>query len=108
MSVVRTLSSDPSCQPHVWLLPVKIASLPVQSPMPLLATGYQRKTSGLGARRTDASRTPFRASVSPSASEGAGLNGLKAHLASTWSIVLWCRRSSRGQCGHSLVLRQFR
>lgn len=43
MSVARTLSFDPSCQPHVWLLPVKITSLPVQSPMPLLAAGCQRK-----------------------------------------------------------------
>lgn len=65
------------------------------------------KTSGQGARRTGASHALFRISVSPSASEEAGLNGLKAHLASTWSTVLWCRRSSRGQYGHSLVLRQF-
>lgn len=77
--VARMLNSDPSCQPHVWLLPVESISLPAQSQMPHLAAGCQRKTSGRGARRIGASFTPFQASVSPSASEGAGLNGLKAH-----------------------------
>lgn len=57
--------------------------LSAQNRMPPLAAGCQSHASGLGARRTSANHTPFGASVSP----------LKAHLASTWSAVLWCGRS---------------
>lgn len=87
--VGRMLSSSPSCQPHVWLFPVEIISLSAQSRRPPLAAECQRNTSGLGARRTSANPSTFGASVSPSASEGAGLNGLKAHLASLKSAVRW-------------------
>lgn len=63
--VVRPPGSDPSRQPHVWLFPVEIVSLPAQSCMPPPAAGCQREASGLGARRTGASHVPFKASVSP-------------------------------------------
>lgn len=72
-AVARAPSSDPSCQPHVWLLPVEIVSLSAQSRMPPLVAGCQRKT-----RRT-VQATPLWDLSFPSASEGAGLNGLKAH-----------------------------
>lgn len=84
MSVVaRALSWGASCQPHVWLFAVEIISLPAQSRIPPWAAGCQRKTSGLEATRIGASFAPFRALVSLSASEGAGLSGLKAYVAST-------------------------
>lgn len=84
MSVVaRALSWDASCQPHVWLFPVEIISLPAQSRIPPWAAGCQPKTRGLEAKGIGASFAPFQVSVSLSASERAGLNGLKAYVAST-------------------------
>lgn len=63
--VARTRSSNPSCQPHVWLFAVEIISLSARSPMPPLTAGCQRKASRLGAGGTGASCIPLEASVYP-------------------------------------------
>lgn len=95
----KDVSSDPACRLYVRLFAVKSsASLPAQSRTPPLAAGCQRKTSRQAARRTGASHTPLGASVSPSASEEAGLSGLKALSGWMCSAALPCGTSSRG-CG---------